>query len=129
MQNMVAPPPPPAATNFPPLLLHPVTASGLTVCVVVPCVPKHLEHLPEVLASVDEQTEPAAHVVVALSETDGDSCALVVAKLRAHTTTPLTLSCVATPVGTRTAAATPPTLQPLQPPSHALCTYALPKGK
>lgn len=94
--------PPPAATNFlalpfpPPHISSPAT--GLTICVVIPCVPIHLEYLPDVLASLDGQTEAAAQVVVALSETDGDECALVVAALRARTTTPLTLSCVAEPV-------------------------------
>ena len=98
----MAPPPPPAATNFlalpfpPPHISSPAT--GLTVCVVVPCVPIHLEYLPDVLASLDGQTEAAAQVVVALSETNGDECALVVAALRTRTTTPLTLSCVAEPV-------------------------------
>ena len=94
------PTPPTPATNFPALHPHPTIGptAGLTVCVVIPCVPRHLQHLPDVLQSVDEQTEPAVHVVVALSETDGDECAFIVAKLHARTITPLTLSCVATPV-------------------------------
>lgn len=100
--SAASPPPPPAATNFLARPLHHHESGdesgGLTVCVVVPCVPIHLAHLQEVLASVDEQTERAAHVVVALSETDADECALVLASLRARTTTPLTLSCVAAPV-------------------------------
>ena len=117
LEPSAAPPPPPSATNFLALPLHHDVSSarsGLTVCVVVPCVPRHLEHLPEVLASVGAQTEPAAHVVVALSETDADECALVVASLRARTTTPLSLSCVATQVSTRS-------LQPL----HAHCACSL----
>ena len=125
------PPPPPAATNFLALPLHHFVSSaesGLTVCVVVPCVPRHLEHLQEVLASVDAQTEPAAHVVVALSETDADECALVLASLRARTTTPLSLSCVAAPVSTvpHTSAAATRLLcrQSLHSPPYCVQAYA-----
>ena len=120
------PPPPPAATNFLALPLHHLVSSaesGLTVCVVVPCVPRHLEHLQEVLASVDAQTEPAAHVVVALSETDADECALVLASLRARTTTPLSLSCVAAPVSTvpHLCSRYPPTVPAVSALSSVLC--------
>lgn len=120
------PPPPPAATNFLALPLHHFVSSaesGLTVCVVVPCVPRHLEHLQEVLASVDAQTEPAAHVVVALSETDADECALVLASLRARTTTPLSLSCVAAPVSTvpHLCSRYPPTVPAVSALSSVLC--------
>ena len=87
--------PPSTATIFRDLRVS--ESSVGAVCVVIPCVPKHLEHLPGLLATIAEQTLPAAHIVVALSETGDEECGRTVASLRALVSTPLTLTCVSAP--------------------------------
>ena len=67
-----------------------------SVCLVVPCVPRHVQFLPELLATADAQSRRAAQVVLALSETEADTCAEVATRLRISTT-PLSLSCVPWP--------------------------------
>jgi len=57
---------------------------GGRVCVVVPAVPRHVRHLPDLLRSVEGQSLPPSRVVIALSETDEASCRALERALRSR---------------------------------------------
>lgn len=68
------------------------------VCLIVPCVPSHVAHLPALLRSAVAQTLPPRAVVVALSEASASSCAATQRSLRAaFPTLSIFLTCTPSP--------------------------------
>ena len=47
----------------------------MVVDVIIPCVPTHTQHLPDVLQSIRDNTMAPDHVIIALSETSAATCA------------------------------------------------------
>ena len=54
------------------------------VVVVVPCIPKHLDHLPGLFQSINQQTLHPEKVIVTLSETNNYDCKRFEIKYRPH---------------------------------------------